>query len=212
MPDLYHEFEKSRIFHAARMEHRSVDVLVGLAAGIVADGVVSQEKACFLQQWMESQPTLLDDPVINLLYRRIRLMLQGGVLDPEHAAELLDTLRSFAGLNAAAPAAQSYIASNLLPLNRPEPEIAWEGRVFVFTGVMAFGPRAECERLVRERGGIIGAGVSRKVDYLVVGSIANEQWLHSNYGTKLIKAVELRNTGAPIAIVSEELWQRMLER
>lgn len=210
MSDLHNEFEKSRYFHSGRIDRRSADVLTGLAAGIVADGVVSLDEARFLQQWMESQLAHLEDPVINLLYQRISLMLQDGELDPEESAELLDTLRCFTGLTSAAPATQTYTTSNSLPLNQPEPEIAWDGRVFVFTGTMAFGPRKECERLVRERGGAIGSGVSKKVDYLVIGSIGNDQWLHSSYGTKIIRAVELRDEGTPIAIVSEDLWQRVL--
>lgn len=210
MSDLHNEFEKSRFFHSARIDRRSADMLVGMAAGIVADGVVTQDEATFLRQWMDSQLAHLEDPVINLLYQRISLMLQDGVLDPEESAELLDTLRAFTGLAAASPAQQPYTATNSLPLNQPEPSIAWDGRVFVFTGTMAFGPRKECERLVRERGGAIGSGVNKKVDYLVIGSIGNDQWLHSSYGTKIIRAVELRDEGASIAIVSEDLWQRVL--
>jgi NAD-dependent DNA ligase len=210
MSDLHREFEKSRFFHAARIDRRSADMLVGIAAGIVADGVVTQEEANFLHQWMESQLAHVEDPVINLLYQRISLMLQDGVLDAEESAELLDTLRGFTGIRPSAPESQPFTSSSTLPLNQPEPDIIPDGKVFVFTGVMAFGPRKECERLIRERGGAISAGVSKKVDYLVVGSIGNEQWRHSSYGTKIIRAVELRESGVPIAIVSEDQWQRVL--
>ncbi|WP_349616205.1 BRCT domain-containing protein [Azotobacter salinestris] len=207
MSDLHREFENSRFYNTERMDRRSADVLTGIAAGIISDGVVTAEEARFLQQWMESQLAHLEDPVINLLYQRISLMLQDGVLDREESAELLDILRSFTGLKVSAPA---KALANGLPLNDPEPEIAWDGRVFVFTGVMAFGPRKECERLVRERGGAIGSGVSKKVDYLIIGSVGNEQWRHSSYGTKIIRAVELREAGTPIAIVGEDQWQRVL--
>jgi NAD-dependent DNA ligase len=90
------------------------------------------------------------------------------------------------------------------------PTLKWVDRVFLFTGVMAYGPRKECESLIVERGGLIGGSVSRKTNYLVVGSIGNDQWLHSTYGTKIKKAVELRENGVPIAIISEEHWQRVL--
>ncbi|ERL01426.1 hypothetical protein O999_06660 [Pseudomonas putida LF54] len=50
--------------------------------------------------------------------------------------------------------------------------------------------------------------MSKKIHYLVIGSIGNEQWLHSSYGTKIKKAVEIREAGANIAIVSEAHWQR----
>ena len=210
MSDLHNEFKKSLFFNAARMDRRSADVLAGLAAGIAADGVVTIDEATFLRQWIETQLAHLDDPVINLLYQRINLMLQDGELDAEESAELLDTLRGFAGLSVAGPTAKAYSTPNPLPLNRPEPNIVCEGRAFVFTGTMAFGPRKECERLVRELGANIAPGVSKKVDYLVVGSIGNEQWLHSSYGTKILRAVELREEGIPIAIIGEEHWQRVL--
>jgi len=80
----------------------------------------------------------------------------------------------------------------------------------MFTGAMAFGPRKDCEVLVKERGGVICASVSRKVRYLVVGGIGNDQWLHSSYGTKIKKAVELREGGATLSIISEEHWQHAL--
>lgn len=210
MSDLHNEFEKSRFFNADRVDRRSADVLAGLAAGIAADGIVTIDEAKFLRQWIETQLVHLDDPVINLLYQRIGLMLQDGVLDVEESSELLDTLRCFAGLGLAVPSAKAYSAPNPLPLNRPVPNIVCDGRSFVFTGTMAFGPRRECERLVRERGANIAPGVSRKVDYLVVGSIGNDQWRHSSYGAKILRAVELREEGLPIAIIAEDHWQKIL--
>lgn len=210
MSDLHNEFENSRFFNADRIDRRSADVLAGLAAGIAADGIVTIDEAKFLRQWIDTQLAHLEDPVINLLYKRIGLMLQDGILDAEESAELLDTLRGFAGLTVASPTAKAYSAPNPLPLCRPEPNIVCDGRAFVFTGTMAFGPRKECERLVLERGANIAPGISKRVDYLVIGSIGNDQWRHSSYGTKILRAVQLREEGIPIAIVSEDHWQRIL--
>ncbi|MDH4558378.1 NAD-dependent DNA ligase [Pseudomonas sp. BN417] len=212
MVDLHGEFQNSRFFHQARIDRRSADALVGLAAGITADGRINQQEAEFLENWIASNLSQLDDPVINLLYRRLSDMLADGVLDAEEAAELLTTLRNFAGLSTARPRASdnAYASPTDLPLCRPAPELQWNGRLFVFTGVMAYGPRKDCEALVIDRGGQIGAGVSKRIHYLVVGAIGNEQWLHSTYGTKIKKAVELREAGAPLAIVSEEHWQKAI--
>lgn len=208
--DLHNEFTNSRFFHAARIDSRSADALVGIAAGLIADGVVNTTEAIFLKQWLESQVAHLDDPVINLLYSRLACMLQDNVLDEDESHELLNLLHGFAGLpiSQPAPSQRGAVAPNDLPFNTPEPELIWADRVFVFTGVMAYGPRKDCQALIEEKGGVIGGGVSKKVHYLVVGSIGNEQWRHSTYGTKIMKAVELREAGAPIAIVGEAYWQR----
>jgi len=208
--DLHNEFENSRFFNSARMDRRAADALSGIAAGLTADGVVSLEEAKFLQGWLQGNLAHLDDPVINLLYQRLSLMLQDGVLDTDESADLLSILRRFGGTELANAGAADYAAPNDLPLNSPAPELHWSGRLFVFTGTMAYGPRKVCQQLVEERGGLISSGVNKKTDYLVIGSIGNEQWRHSSYGLKIMKAVEMRESGVPIAIVGEDLWQRVL--
>lgn len=212
MTDLHNEFGHSRFFNQTRMDRRSADALVGLAAGIVADGTVNHSEARFLHSWLEANLAHLDDPVVNLLYRRLNLMLADGVFDSDEASELLGMLHSFAGLSIAKPlpTEHTFTAPNDLPLCIPAPELICDGRSFVFTGVMAFGPRKECQQIVLDRGGEIAKGVSKKVHYLVIGSVGNEQWRHSSYGLKIMKAVELREAGVPISIIGEQYWQSVL--
>ncbi|MDF0732684.1 BRCT domain-containing protein [Pseudomonas entomophila] len=205
MVDLHQEFENSRFFHQARIDRRSVDALLGIAAGLTADNRVNQQEAEFLKTWMDHHLVHLEDPVINLLYRRLADMLKDGVLDDEESKELLGLLNQFSGTPRRSD--KPFTSPTTLPLNDPAPDLVWVDRVYLFTGTMAYGPRKDCEELVMERGGAIGASVSKKVHYLVVGSVGNEQWLHSSYGTKIKKAMELRETGAGIAIISEKHWQ-----
>jgi NAD-dependent DNA ligase len=174
--DLHNEFENSKFFHHARIDRRAADALVGLAAGITADGVVNTNEAVFLKQWLENNLAHLNDPVINLLYSRLASMLQDDALDPDESLELLNILRSFSGLGIERSKVGEAVAITPtdLPFNSPAPDLVWDGRMFVFTGVMAFGPRKDCQALVEERGGLIGGGVSKKVHYLVVGSVGNE--------------------------------------
>jgi len=206
--DLHREFENSRFFHQARIERRAADELIGMSAGLIADGTINQKEAEFLKAWIETNLPHLDDPVVNIIYRRLANMLSDGILQPEEGAELLELLHKFTGPTLATT--KPYVAPSTLPLCDPAPDITWLGRCFLFTGTMAFGPRKDCEALVLERGGLIGASVSKKVHYLVVGSVGNDQWLHSTYGTKIRKAVELREAGAPLSIISENHWQECL--
>ncbi|POA18116.1 NAD-dependent DNA ligase [Pseudomonas sp. FW300-N1A1] len=208
MVDLHEEFQNSAFFHEARIDRRSADALVGITAGLAADGAINQQEAEFLKNWIETHLVHLSDPVVNLLYKRLASMLSDGVLDADESAELLEMLHQFAGLPIGS--AQTFTAPPSLPLNNPPPILSWVDRVFLFTGVMAYGPRKDCESLILERGGLIGGSVSKKVHYLIVGSIGNDQWLHSSYGTKIKRAVELRESGTSIAIISEEHWQKML--
>lgn len=47
MTDIYGEFEQSRIFNQERMDRRSADALVGLAAGII--GLYLRRRGVFLR-------------------------------------------------------------------------------------------------------------------------------------------------------------------
>ncbi|WP_095082582.1 BRCT domain-containing protein [Pseudomonas sp. Irchel s3h17] len=208
MVDLHEEFQNSAFFHEARIDRRSADALVGITAGLAADEKIDQQEAEFLKNWIETHLVHLSDPVVNLLYKRLASMLSDGVLDAEESAELLEMLHQFAGLPIGSTV--TFTSPTTLPLNNPPPILSWVDRVFLFTGVMAYGPRKDCESLILERGGLIGGSVSKKVHYLIVGSIGNDQWLHSSYGTKIKRAVELRESGTSIAIISEEHWQKML--
>ncbi|MES2870727.1 MAG: BRCT domain-containing protein [Pseudomonadota bacterium] len=216
MVDLHQEFQNSRFFHEDRIDRRSADALVGLAAGIVSDGVVTLKEAIFLEEWIAKNLLHLEDPVVNILYRRLSNMLSDGILDVEESRELLAMLQNFSGLSLGQGKAEnkasetSFTAPNDLPFNMPTPEIIWQERLFVFTGVMAYGPRKDCQALIEERGGLIGGGINKKTHYLVVGSVGNDQWRHSSYGLKIMRAVELRESGSPVAIIGEHAWQEAL--
>ena len=216
MVDLHQEFQNSRFFHEDRIDRRSSDALVGLAAGIVSDGIVTLKEAIFLEDWIVKNLLHLEDPVVNILYRRLSSMLSDGILDAEESRELLAMLQNFSGLSLCQGKAvnraseNSFTVPNDLPFNMPTPEIVWQERLFVFTGVMAYGPRKDCQALIEERGGLIGGGINKKTHYLVVGSVGNDQWRHSSYGLKIMRAVELRESGSPVAIIGEHAWQEAL--
>ncbi len=47
--------------------------------------------------------------------------------------------------------------------------------------------------------------------YLVIGVFASHDWYNTNYGRKIERAVELRNSGSGVAIISEEHWKSFLQ-
>lgn len=210
MTDLHNEFGNSRFYNQSRVDRRSADALVGVAAGLIADGTINQAEAQFLKGWLHTNLAHLDDPVINLLFKRVQEMLSDGVLDTDESSELFDILRQFSGLGLVEEGKQAFVASNQLPFTKPSPMVEFDGKVFVFTGTMAYGPRKVVTELATQSGATVAKGVSGKVDYLVVGSIGNDQWLHATYGLKIIEAVKLREAGQGIAIVGEDHFFKAL--
>ena len=55
-------------------------------------------------------------------------------------------------------------------------------------------------------GGTNAKGVTKTLNYLVLGTYVTDSWIHESYGRKIEKAMEYRSGGMPLLIVSEEHW------
>ena len=185
-----------------RITSRQVDELVGLARGIAADGSVNRAEVEFLQKWLAANLAISDQPLIRRLYTRVNEVLADGIADADECRDLLDTLNSFASRDFELG---EVLKSSSLPLCDPAPSLRFTGRRYCFTGTFNFGQRKACEAAVVERGGDAGS-LTQRTNVLVVGMYATESWKHSAFGTKIIKAVDMRESGVPICIVSETHW------
>ncbi len=93
--------------------------------------------------------------------------------------------------------------STSLLLDQPQPKTSFEDSVFCVTGKFAYDPRSEIEKLIEERGGELSSSITKNVNYLVIGVFASD-CIHSTYGRKIEKAVEYRDNGEDIAILSKD--------
>lgn len=192
----------THIFNRAQIHDRLINELTGLCHGLLADGTIDQSEAVFLLRWLESNRDVTANPLIDRIYARLSDMLKDGHLDADEQRELVDTIVAFVG-GAPMPDGIKYAAS--LPITQPEPEIIIPDGKFCFTGTFAFGSRSECERAIEERGGVAGK-LAKSTNYLVIGLYASDSWVHSSYGRKIEKAVEMREAGHSIAIIGEQHW------
>lgn len=78
------------------------------------------------------------------------------------------------------------------------------------TGNFVYAPKSACEEAVVKRGGFVKASVSKKVRYLVVGSLGSPEWKHGSYGTKIERAMQLKRDGGLILLVKEDAWAAAL--
>lgn len=193
-------------FNATKRAARSTDELIGLCKGIIADGRVCECEAKFLLDWFQRNHADLNEwPARVILERVNRAFLDDFRFDETELKEIHDVIKSTIGTRA--PSAETPATD--LPLSPVENLEIW-GKSFCFTGKFIYGNRKDCERAVEEQGGIPRGNVAMDLDYLVVGSIGSRDWKHSSFGTKILKAVELREIGLPLSIVSEEFWAKYL--
>lgn len=186
-----------------RISSRQIDELIGLCRGIAADGAINQGEVEFLQKWLAANVEISDQPVIKTLYRRINDVLADSVADEEECADLLTTLHEFTRGDIEIG---EVLKATSLPLCKPAPPLVFAGKRYCFTGTFSFGRRAQCEAAVVGRGATVGS-LSQKTNVLVIGVYATESWKHSAFGNKILQAVEWRDQGIPISVVSEQHWR-----
>jgi len=191
-------------FNVDALEDRHIDELIGICRGITADDIIVKEEASFLMSWLDSHRDRVNKYPFNILYTRLKEMLSDGILDSEEEAELIEIIKSLTGDNKKdTPVHQK---STSLPLTHPEPEIIIEGKSFVFTGVFTVGTRKKCEEIVCDLGGEMHKTIKKTTDYLVIGDIGSDHWVHSTHGRKIEKAVQYQEKGVDIKIISEHTW------
>ena len=183
-----------------RLGDRLKAELLGMGRGLIADGKVNQDEAEALLAFLEAQADVPQEPLALALREQVRGMLADGVLDEAESARLYDTLSKLVG---GEQALGECLRATTLPLDKPVPEVVFEGRKFCLTGNFS-GDRKDCAARIEARGGTIQAAVSGKTDYLVIGEYASPAWKQSSYGGKIEKAVELKVAGKGVKIIAEE--------
>ena len=110
------------------------------------------------------------------------------------------------------PAGLRVRLSELKPTVGTLPEdSAYAGQVVVFTGTLMCGlTRAEAAQLIVNAGGTVATGVSKKVNFLVLGMQDAYRVKDGVHSHKMLRAAELRADGYPIELLAEDDFLNML--
>lgn len=192
------------LFNCKRRIERSLDELIGLCKGLIADGKVTKSEALFLQQWLQTNQHVMDVWPANVIAARLEKDLSSGFSDKKEQSDLFQLLKKTVRPQNFEEVGQT--PSTALPFDDPCPSIRYEGMVFCFTGKFAFGSRAACESVALSLGGKVSSRITRSLDYLVVGLFGSRDWIHSSHGRKIEQAIQLRQSAGRLAIIPEEHW------
>ena len=165
---------------------RSMQELMGLIRGIGADRKINVAEAMGLRNWMSSNESLYGDKTFVKVFSTLEDVLVDEFVSAEEEAALLDVFDSVINPGT----------------DRGGVEVS--GKSFCLTGDFLAGSRRDVAGAIEARGGAVCNGVSRKVDYVVVGGKGSDQYAFGSYGTRVKKAMELQDGGCPIRIIYEE--------
>lgn len=191
------------VLNSSWRRERSVDELLGFLRGILVDGPLTERKVIALARMVNERAEDLSFSMFGELAGDLAEAIDDdGRICAASLATVETRVRQILGM----PHEDVVTAySSALPLTAPVPQIIIPGRTFCFTGKLALGARKTCEALVAERGGRALETVTAETDYLVIGSLASRDWIHSAYGRKIERALELGQS-YPVAIISEETF------
>jgi NAD-dependent DNA ligase len=182
---------------------RSCAALLGIAQGLLADGVVNQAEAQFLRKWLLENSAVGAAWPGNVILSKIEHALADGRVDDPERLHLQETLQRLVGGTLDELAESAHVSS--LAIDQIE-MVDFEARRFCLTGDFVFGPRSSCAQAIELRRGLVENGVTKKLHYLVVGGLGSAEWKHGSFGTKVEKAMQYKQTGAPLLVVHEDAW------
>lgn len=198
---------------AVAIEHmkltKAAQMLLGICAGITADGHINDHEVRFLDTWLRENEDVAKCWPGDVIAKRIAGILADGVITAEERADLLETLQGISG-NRFFDTGAASADGPCLPLD-DDPSIFFRDMSYCFTGKFIFGTRAACERAVMRLGSMPVDTITKGLDYLVVGSMVNPEWVNTTYGRKIEKAMRYRQENGVPCIVSEKQWTIALE-
>ena len=80
---------------------------------------------------------------------------------------------------------------------------SFDGEVVCLTGDFDYGSKGKVSSYIESHGGEISSSVTKKTTVVLMGNKGSEAWSHGNYGTKIEKAIERRETRDDIIILKE---------
>jgi len=186
---------------------RQVDELVGILKGILSDKLLVDTEVKFLSEWLESNTFASKDWPGSVLHERIVRALDDDNIDSEELEEIKSIIESIVKGGKSSESAIDLTTD--LPIDKPTPRILFKDKVFCFTGKLLWGKRQDAEQAIINKGGKISK-INKSLNYLVLGEISSRDWKHSTHGLKILKAVQHKENGVNISIISEKDWAEAL--
>ena len=178
--------------------------LHGLLAGIAADGTITSDELLHLDQWLGEHDHLKTVWPYDELESIIVKIRSTQTIEPALHSALIGFFSQFT--NRGDDRTLDEFDAAVLHIGAvcsTCPEIVFAERRFCITGASSRMSRNELSARIIDAGGFVTEVPNKKTDFLIVGAEGNPCWTYACYGRKVEKAILLRKTGHPIAIVFE---------
>lgn len=198
------ERAKQKVFEQ-RLITKSLQTLMGIVNGLVCDDELTDAEIKYLATWLLEHEEISKLYPVNVIHRRVREVLSDNKITADERDKLLKEFKVLTGNDFTNTG--SALPEHIQSVFDDDPTVIIPNNTFVLTGEFLFGTRNACYTAIEKRGGITLESVSRKTNYLIVGSLASPNWIIENFGRKIQKAAEMAQSGDfEISIVREAHW------
>lgn len=185
-------------------------LLNGLCKGLIADRNLNETEIRYLDWWLTQNGALKYNYPGKELFSLVKSILSDGIITPEESTTLHKVLIDFTGCDLDTGVVDGL--ATRLPIDVVE-NVLLEGKRFCLTGEFLAGKRSIVENIIRESQGLISNGITKSLDYLVIGTMSSRDWKFSSHGRKIEKAINYRDAeGGKLKIISEEMLFNILPR
>lgn len=162
---------------------------------IMTDNKIELDEINELNEWLDSNTQLIGNYPFDKIYSIVRKVLEDGIVSNNEYDELMHVFNDFI---------------NPIKEEKTNDSMSFQDKIFCLTGTFNSGSKDSIEEKIIEKGGICGKGVTSKTNYLIVGGSGSDAWKFGNYGGKVQKAMELKEKGKSIEIISEDDFLKQL--
>jgi hypothetical protein len=176
--------------------------LLGFCGGLNADAKVTEFEAGAFLEMLRREPAFLNAPLLDQHRDPLEKLLRRDILYRAHYAQVKEIVLAALGIS------KADLMADAPPLIFDFPDVGtvnFVGTNVVITGEFHMG-RGNAEEIASELGAEVQQATNGQTDYVIVGDIPTPSWKFGKYGNKVMRALELRDSGSEIRIISEDCF------
>lgn len=188
--------------------------LHAIVAAIAADSVITMEELDTLSDWIEEHKHLRTCWPYDEIESLILQVQKDKLIDAQEHALLMAFFSEFGSIREHRSVSANVDASPSLitGLCSVCPQVMFSNKAFCFTGQSKKASRKELALTISALGGRFSAGMTKEVDYLIIGADGNPCWAFACYGRKVETAIKQRKSGSRVLLVHEhDFWDAVQE-
>ena len=177
--------------------------IYGFCCGLNADHRITQAEAKAFIELLRNKPAYLDAEILKPHRNALMKLTKAKEIWRTHCEQAEDIVFAVMGVS---KQAQASADAPTLVFDTPDPKgIDLAGANVVFTGEFHMG-RSHAEEVGMHLGALLQGSPTFDTQFVIVGSIPSQAWKFGKFGTKVARAIEMKQRGSGIQIISEALF------